>query len=200
MRENRPERTTATTRLRPEHDKKSQPTPHSRHCHNPSSHRLRGGRTAPGTVFTHRPALASSRAMTTVSTRNIPPALSRRRISRHGNDTQRSLKRVTRCLTLSLAAPPGSYRHKATLSPTLADANYSGFCIRIELSLFYMPATGLRDSAGFIRRIGRPSPSTAAADHVTYPLPPRHSPPEADIACHALRKRYLGKYRYHIAA
>lgn len=38
---------------------------------------------------------------------------------------------VTRCLTLSAAPTPRSYRPRAALS-SVPDAEYSGFCIRIE--------------------------------------------------------------------
>lgn len=161
-----PRRLPAPVRAR----QKSQPTPYSRHCHNPSSHDSRSRPAAPETGSTHRPALRHYPARRRLSWRGTPRRHYRATAS---HDTamahKRSLKHATRCLTLSLAAPPGSYRHKAALSPTLADANYSGFCIRIELSLFYMPVIIFRNPPDPFRPWQHRPPDTAVRSRRPHP-------------------------------
>lgn len=69
-------------------------TASARHCHNQSSHRI---------------------------PRTDPPEIPFSRTARPEHEPAAILESATRCLTLSPAAPPRSYRHKAALSPTLAN-------------------------------------------------------------------------------
>lgn len=102
------------------------------------------------------------------------------------------LESATRCLTLSPAAPPRSYRHKAALSPTLANELLGilhpyRIVILLYESYHISERHRITPTASVIRR-----PLPAATGRVYNSDPPLNPLLGGDFGRYAPKKRYLG--------